>query len=37
MEHCDPLEILDELQTIETDIPGEIDALTKAVKQVVTE
>ena len=37
VEHRDPLEILDELRTIETEILGEIDELADAVRQAVVE
>ena len=32
-EHCDPLEILEELRGIETQIPGEIDELAEAMEE----
>ena len=35
VEHRDPLEILDELRAIETEILGEIDELAEAVREVV--
>ena len=35
VEHRDPLEILDELRAIETEILGEIDALAEAVREAV--
>ena len=35
VEHRDPLEILEELRDIETEILGEIDRLTQAVREVV--
>ena len=37
VEHRDPLEILDELRGIETEILGEIDALAKAVSEATSE
>ena len=37
VEHRDPLEILDELRNIETEILGEIDGLAEAVRQAVAE
>ncbi|MYE99977.1 MAG: N-6 DNA methylase [Gammaproteobacteria bacterium] len=37
IEHRDPLEILEELRTIETEILGEIDGLAEAVREAVTE
>ena len=37
VEHRDPLEILEELRGIETKILGEIDALSKAAREVVAE
>ena len=37
VEHSDPLEILEELRTIETEILGEIDALAEAVRGRVAE
>ena len=37
VEHRDPLEILDELRTIETEILGEIDGLADAVRRAVAE
>ena len=37
VEHRDPLEILEELRTIETEILGEIDGLAKAVREAMTE
>ncbi len=37
VEHRDPLEILEELRTIETEILGEIDGLAEAVREAVTE
>ncbi|MCY3773079.1 MAG: N-6 DNA methylase [Gemmatimonadetes bacterium] len=36
VEHRDPLEILDELRDIETEILGEIDSLTEDVRKAVT-
>ena len=37
VEHRDPLEILEELRAIETEILGEIDGLAEAVREAVTE
>ena len=37
VEHRDPLEILDELRAIETEILGEIDELAESVREVVAE
>ena len=37
LEHRDPLEILKELRGIETEILGEVDALTEAVREAVAE
>ena len=37
VEHRDPLEILDELRVIETEILGEIDGLAEAVREVMAE
>ena len=37
VEHRDPLEILDELRGVETEILGEIDALAEAVRKVAAE
>ena len=37
VEHRDPLEILEELRTIETEILGQIDELTRAVQEPVVE
>ncbi len=37
VEHRDPLEILEELRAIETEILGEIDALSEAVREAVPE
>ena len=37
VEHRDPLEILEELRDIETEILGEVDSLTEAVREAVAE